>query len=85
MFRNSDIPNNIVRLAKLKLPRIIEIISNAPKHIIDQMIENYNKKKSENEITKYGEEKISQYYLLNEIINIKPFNINQTQKILKKF
>ena len=36
LFRNSDIPNNIVRLAKLKLPRIIEIISNAPKYIIDQ-------------------------------------------------
>ena len=44
LFRNSDNPNNIVRLAKLKLPRIIEIISNAPKHIIDQMIENYKKK-----------------------------------------
>ena len=41
------------------------------------MIDNYKKKKSENEITKYGEEKISQYYLLNEIINIKPFNLHK--------
>jgi hypothetical protein len=38
LFKNQNPPENLYELAKLKLPRLIELLSNAPQHIIEQMI-----------------------------------------------
>jgi len=60
-------------LAKLKLPRVIEQLSNTPKHIIDQAIK--DKLNKDKEIKEYAKTKIYEYYLVNSIINVKPLNI----------
>ena len=36
LFKNGNPPENVTKLAKLKLPRLIELLSNAPHHIIEQ-------------------------------------------------
>jgi len=46
VYKDGHIPLEIKKLTKCKLPRIIELLSNAPKHIIEQMINSYNKKKT---------------------------------------
>lgn len=60
-------------MAKLKLPRVIEQLLNTPKHIIDQAIK--DKLNKDKETKEYAKTKIYEYYLVNSIINVKPFNI----------
>ena len=59
------------RLAKLKLPRLIELASNAPKHILEQVLANVkNKQQDVNqfETTKeYGLKKIIAYVGIKEM------------------
>ena len=43
LFKNRNPPENVTKLAKLKLPRLIELLSNAPHHIIEQMIRSNTK------------------------------------------
>ena len=38
LFKNSEIPKEYTRLKHLKHPKLIELLSNAPKHIIEEMI-----------------------------------------------
>ena len=80
LFRNNNPPGNIAKLAKINHPRLIELLSNAPKHIIDQMIDTQNKNQTEDEPNKFAREKIAQYYLLNKIINMQPFNLQKPNK-----
>ena len=40
------------------MPRINELISNDPKHIIEQMIDSHNKLKEKEPIIKYEKQKI---------------------------
>lgn len=80
LFRNNRVPENIYKLSKLKLPRLIELLSNAPIHIIEQLIESNNKKNiNENEI-KYGKEKIISYIIVEKIIDIKEFDLEKPNK-----
>ena len=44
------------------------------------MIDTQNKNQPVDEPNKYAREKIAQYYLLNKIINIEPFNLHKPNK-----
>ena len=48
LFRNYNIPDNIVNISKEKVPRLLELISNTPIHIITQQISNFLLKKQKN-------------------------------------
>ena len=75
LYRNEEIPIEVKRLTKCKLPRIIELISNAPKHIIEQMIDSHNKLEEKKPIIEYGKQKIIEYLLTKELLDIQPFNL----------
>ena len=75
LFKNGNPPENVKKLAKLKLPRLIEIISNAPYHIIEQMVHSYRKGNPHETEIKYAKEKILTYLLLETILDIKEFQI----------
>lgn len=75
LYRNEQIPIEIKRLTKCKLPRIIELLSNAPKHIIEQMIDSHNKLKEKEPIIEYGKQK-KEYLLKKELLEIQPYNIS---------
>ena len=64
LFRNCIIPDNIINISKRKVPRLLELVSNAPIHIITQQISNYLLKKQQN--NEY--EKNIQKHLLNYLI-----------------
>ena len=48
LFRNCNIPDNIINISKEKVPRLLELISNAPIHIITQQVSNFLLKKQQN-------------------------------------
>ena len=76
LYRNQQIPDTAATLAKSKLPRVLEISSNAPTHFIEGIIKSYilNKKEIDiQEIKKNIAPTIAQYVLIQ---NIGGFNIN---------
>ena len=48
LFRNDKIPETIISKEKLKAPNIINLISNAPKHIIEEFLKKIRRKREEN-------------------------------------
>ena len=77
LYKDGQIPLEIKKLTKCKLPRIIELLSNAPKHIIDQMIDSHNKKKDNETIVEYGKQKIIEYLIVNELLDMQPMNLTK--------
>ena len=70
LYRNQQIPDIATRLAKTKLPRILEITSNAPLHFIEGTIKTNILKKKEpdiQELKKNLSMTISQYILIQKI------------------
>ena len=70
LYRNQQIPDIATRLAKTKLPRILEITSNAPLHFIEGTIKTNILQKKEpdiQEIKKNLSMTISQYILIQKI------------------
>ena len=70
LFRNQQLPNYAENLAKSKLPRILEISSNAPVHFLEGIIKAYilNKKEPDiQEIKKNISLTISQYILIQKM------------------
>ena len=41
LFKNCNIPEKVINISKEKLPRLLELISNAPIHIITQQVSNF--------------------------------------------
>ena len=64
LFKNCNIPEKVINISKEKVPRLLELISNAPIHIITQQVSNYVLKKQQN--NEY--EKSIQKHLLNYLI-----------------
>ena len=62
LFKNGNPPENVTKLAKLKLPRLIELLSNAPHHIIEQMVRSNTKGSPHPTETMYAKEKIYPIY-----------------------
>ena len=48
LFKNCIIPEKIINISKQKVPRLIELLSNAPIHIITQEVSNFLLKKQQN-------------------------------------
>ena len=70
LFRNQQLPNYAENLAKSKLPRTLEISSNAPIHFIEGIIKTYilNRKEPDiQEIKKNISLTISQYILIQKM------------------
>ena len=45
LFKNHNIPEKVINISKEKVPRLLELIYNAPIHIITKQISNYLLKK----------------------------------------
>ena len=70
LYRNQQLPDIATNLAKAKLPRILEITSNAPLHFIEGIVKAHILKKKEpdvSEIKKNLSITISQYILIQKI------------------
>ena len=80
LFKNGNPPENVTKLAKLKLPRLIELLSNAPHHIIEQMVRSNTKGNPHPTETMYAKEKILSYLLLDNILNINELQIPKPDK-----
>ena len=82
LFRNKNIPKNIKKLTTANLPRILEILSNAPEHLIEETIK--QKVLNQNTPDEEGINKlIYQYimqYLLTYIIISKNYQIPKIDK-----
>ena len=78
MFRNCNIPDNIVNISKEKVPRLLELISNSPIHIITQQVSNFLMKKQQN--NEY--EKNIEKHLLNYLIIEKTMKIPEIEQII---
>ena len=48
LFKNFIIPEKIINISKQKVPILIELLSNAPIHIITQEVSNFLLKKQQN-------------------------------------
>ena len=80
LFKNGNPPENVTKLAKLKLPRLIELLSNAEQHVIEQMILSNIKGNSHPTETMYAKAKILSYLLIDNIININKPQIPKPDK-----
>lgn len=70
LYRNQNIPEYVTKLAKAKLPRILEITSKAPTHYIEGTIKNNILKKQEPDISEIKKNialTIAQYILIQEM------------------
>ena len=67
LFRNNNIPNKITKQIKMKTPNIINLLSNAPKHIIIDILRNIKNKKKSNDGKKIIFKIIMKYLLVNEL------------------
>ena len=77
LFRNDKIPETIISKEKLKVPNIINLISNAPKHIIEESLKKIKRKREENfEMSCIVYKIIMKYIILMKISlkNIKEIN-----------
>ena len=80
LFKNGKPPENVKKLAKLKLPRLIELLSNAPQHIIEQMVLSNIRGNPHPTETMYAKEKILSYLLIDNILNINEPQIPKPDK-----
>ena len=80
LFKNGNPPENVTKLAKLKLPRLIELLSNAPHHIIEQMVHSNIKGNPHPTEIMYAKEKILSYLLIDNILNISELQIPKPDK-----
>ena len=67
LFRNDKIPETIISKEKLKAPNIINLISNAPKHIIEEFLKKIKRKREEN----FGMSRIVYKIIMKYIILMK--------------
>ena len=75
LFRNTQPPNDIINLVKLKLPRLVELISNVTLHATEQMVHsNNNGKLHANEIN-FVTNKILSYMIVEKLLDIQSFNL----------
>ena len=80
LYRNQNIPEHTTNLAKAKLPRILEISSNAPTHFIEGIIKNTLLKKEKIDLTNIKKNltlTIAQYILIQKI---GAFNIDDIER-----
>ena len=71
LFKNCIIPEKIINISKQKVPRLIELLSNAPIHIITQEVSNFLlKKQQNNECEKCIKKHILNYIIMEKTIDI---------------
>ena len=80
LFRNCNIPDNIVNISKEKVPRLLELISNAPIHIITQQVSNFlMKKQQNNEYEKNIEKHLLNYLIIEKTMEIPEIDLPKPQ------
>ena len=89
LFRNDKIPESIINKEKLKAPNLINLLSNALKHIIEDFKKKIKRKKEENEEVTNIIFKIVMKYLLIENLSFKDIklikepDINDTKSLIE--
>ena len=89
LFRNDKSPDTIISKEKFKAPNIINLISNAPKHIIEEFLKKIKRKREENfEMSRIVYKIIMKYIILMKISlkNIKDINepdINDKKSLIE--
>ena len=80
LFKNCNIPDKIINIAKEKVPRLIELLSNAPIHIITQQISNFLlKKQQNNECENCIKKHILNYIIIEKTIDVPEIDLQKPQ------
>ena len=78
LFKNCNIPDKIINIAKEKVPRLIELLSNAPIHIITQQISNFLlKKQQNNECENCIKKHILNYIIIEKTIDVPEIDLQK--------
>ena len=75
LFRNTQPPNDIINLVKLKLPRLIELISNVTLHATEQMVHSNNNGKLHPSEINFVTNKILSYMIVEKLLDTPSFNL----------
>ena len=74
LFRNTQTPNDIINLVKLKLPRLIELISSVTLHATEKMVHSNNNGKLHPSEINFVTNKILSYMIVEKLLDSPLFN-----------